>query len=217
MMPFGVSWKCLRIRSCSLLAPDLAGAEGIDQHADRLGDADGIGELHFAALGQAGGHDVLGDVARHVGGGTVHLGRVLAAESAAAVTAHAAVGVDDDLASGQAGVAHGAADDEAAGGVDVVLGVGIQQVGGDGGLDHVLQDVGPQLFIADRLGMLRGDDHGIDPRRLAGFVVLDRDLRFAVGTQIGSRPFLRTCERRMHSLWASEIGVGMYSGVSLVA
>lgn len=36
----------------------------------------------------------------------------------------ATVGVDDDLTTGQAAVAHGAADDESAGGVDVDAGVG---------------------------------------------------------------------------------------------
>ena len=54
---------------------------------------------------------------------------------------HAAVGVDDDLAAGEASVAHRAADDEAPGGVDEVLGVGIEQVGGDDRLDDVLDDV----------------------------------------------------------------------------
>ena len=74
---------------------------GVDVDADRLGDADGVGELDLAALGQAGGDDVLGDVAGHVGGRAVDLGGVLAAEGAAAVAAPAAVGVDDDLAAGQ--------------------------------------------------------------------------------------------------------------------
>ena len=128
---------------------ELAGAEGIDQHADRLGYADGVGQLDFAAVGKAGGHDVLGDVARHVGRRAVDLCRILAAEGAAAVTAHAAVGVDDDLAAGQAGVAHGAADHKAAGGVDVVLGVLVEQLRGENGLDDVLEDVGAQLFGGD--------------------------------------------------------------------
>ena len=34
------------------------------------------------------------------------------------MTGHAAIGVDDDLATGQTGVAHGATDDELAGRVD---------------------------------------------------------------------------------------------------
>src|SRR5690606_16535012 len=95
--------------------PDLAGAEGGDRDRGRLGDADGVAHLHLAAVGQAGGDHVLGDVARGVGGGTVDLGRVLAGERAATVAGPAAVGVDDDLAAGQAAVAHRAADHELAG------------------------------------------------------------------------------------------------------
>ena len=70
-------------------------------------------------VGQAGRDDVLGDVARHVAGRAVDLRRILARERAAAVRRRAAVGVDDDLAAGDAGVAVRTADDEAAGRVDV--------------------------------------------------------------------------------------------------
>ena len=80
--------------------------------------ADGVRDLDLAAVGKTRRDDVLGDVARRVGGRAVDLGRVLAAERAAAVTGHAAVGVDDDLAPGQAAVPHRAADHEPAGRVD---------------------------------------------------------------------------------------------------
>ena len=46
------------------------------------------------------GDDVLGRIARHIRGAAVDLGRVLAAEGAAAVAGVAAVGIDDDLAAG---------------------------------------------------------------------------------------------------------------------
>src|SRR3546814_15889222 len=59
----------------------------------------------------------------------VDLGRVLAGERAAAVAGPAAVGVDDDLAPGQAAVAHRAADHELAGRVDVELGALVQPLG----------------------------------------------------------------------------------------
>ena len=49
------------------------------------------------------------------------LRRVLAAERAAAVPAHAAVAVHDDFAAGQAGVALRPADHETAGGIDEKL------------------------------------------------------------------------------------------------
>jgi hypothetical protein len=97
---------------------DLAGAERLDQHADRMRDADGVGHLHFAAFREPGRDDVLRDVARGVGRRAVDLRRILARERAAAVPRHPAVRVGDDLAAGEAGVALGSADDEAAGRVD---------------------------------------------------------------------------------------------------
>src|SRR5262249_62344920 len=85
----------------------------------RVGVADGVGQLHLALAGQAGLDDVLGDVAGHVRRRAVYLGRVLAAEGAAAVPAAAAVGVHDDLAPGQAAVAVRAAAQDVARRVDV--------------------------------------------------------------------------------------------------
>ena len=64
--------------------------------------------------------DVLGDPARGVARRPIDLGRILAAERAAAVATHPAVRVDDDLAAGETGVALRSADDEAAGRIDVV-------------------------------------------------------------------------------------------------
>src|ERR1700730_12428298 len=131
-----------------------AGAKGIDAHADRPGYADGIGQLDFTTIGEPGGHDIFGDVARHVGGRAVDLGRILAAERAATVTAHAAVGIDDNLAAGEPGIPHRSADDEATRRIDVVLGVLVEQLGGDAVLDDVLQNVGAQFIIAHGLGVL---------------------------------------------------------------
>src|SRR5208283_1173179 len=156
---------------------------GFNQHADRVSDADGVGELHFAAIGQAGGDYVLGDMTRHVGGGAIDLGRIFSAESAATVASHAAVGVDDDLAAGQAGVAHGAADDETSGGIDVVLGVFVEQVGRDHGLDDMLQNAGAEFVVGHGLGVLRGNHDGIDAHDFALGVIFDCDLRFAIGAK----------------------------------
>ena len=119
------------------LRVDLAGAVGVDVDRQRLGDADGVGELDGAALGEAGGDDVLGQIARGVGGRAVDLGRVLAREGAAAMGGGPAIGVDDDLAAGQAGVAIGPADDELAGRVDVEL-----VLAGDPALGQHAADVG---------------------------------------------------------------------------
>ena len=127
MIPPGVSGNTSRTSSHRRSSSTLPVPSRIDQHAHRLGNADGVGQLHFAAVGQSGGHDVLGDVPGHVGRAAVDLGGVLAAEGPAAVPGPAAVGVDDDLPPGQAAVAVRAAHHEPAGGVDVVGDLAVAQ------------------------------------------------------------------------------------------
>ena len=148
-------------------------------------DADRVGDLHLAAVGQAGRDDVLGDVARGVRGRAVDLRRVLARERAAAVAGHAAVGVDDDLAAGEAGVADRAADHEAPRRVDeevlaqLLLVVEVLR-------QDRLDDVLPQVLGDQRLGalaVLGGDQQLLDLDR-AAVEVADRDLRLAVGAQV---------------------------------
>src|SRR6478736_4562777 len=78
---------------------------GVNGHVDRLGDADGVRQLHLALLGETRGDDVLRDVSRSVGRRAVDLGRILAGKRTASVRSRTAVRVDDDLAAGNAGVA----------------------------------------------------------------------------------------------------------------
>src|SRR5579859_8017502 len=102
-----------------LVLVDMAGAEGVDIDRERLGNADRVAELDHALLGQAGTDHVLGQIARDVSRRAVDLGRILAREGAAAMGCRAAIGVDDDLAPGQAAIAVGTADDETPRGIDV--------------------------------------------------------------------------------------------------
>ena len=156
------------------------------------GLADRVGDLHLDPVGQPGGHRVLGHPAHRVRGRPVDLRRVLAGERAAAVPGHAAVGVDDDLAAGQAGVAHRAADDEPAGRVD-------QQ-------PHVRRCRGParrapgsttcsRMSTASSVSRSmsaacwRGDHHGVQPHGLVADV-LDGDLGLAVRPQVGQHAAL---------------------------
>src|SRR5438046_5676626 len=88
----------------------LTGTERVHQNAHRISHADRIRQLNLDAVGQPGSHNVLGNVPRHVSRRAVYLGRILAAESAAAVPTHAAVSVHDNLASRQTRVAHWSAD-----------------------------------------------------------------------------------------------------------
>src|SRR4051812_30558197 len=124
-----------------------AGAEGLDQHADWVGHADCVRQLHFATLCQSGGNNVLRNVARHVTSGAIYLCRILARERSPAVTSHAAVCVDDNLASCEAGIPHRPTDYEAARGINVVLGIGIKKMLGYSLLDHLLEHFGAQATI----------------------------------------------------------------------
>jgi hypothetical protein len=79
-------------------------------------------------------------------------------------------------------VAHGAADDEAAGGVDVVLGLAVDEVAGSTGLMTSRARLCARSFVGDVSGAAGRDDHGVDAHGLA-VDVLDRDLALAVGAQ----------------------------------
>ena len=95
-----------------------------------------------------------------------------------------AVGVNDDLAAGQAAVTLRAAHNKAAGGVDVVLGVLIQQLGRNGGLDDLFHNVGPELLHGHALAVLAGDDDCIHADGLVVLVVLHGDLALAIRAQV---------------------------------
>src|SRR5207253_9582533 len=90
----------------------ITSAEGVDANRDRLGATDGVGDLNFGALGETALHHLSRDVSTEVRAAAIDLRRILAAEGAATVTAHAAVRVDDDLAAGHATVGGWTAFDE---------------------------------------------------------------------------------------------------------
>lgn len=79
------------------IVAELAGSECVHRNGDRLRNADGIGDLYFAAMCVVCGNDVAGNLPRHIRAGAVNLGGVFAGESAAAMTAYAPVAVRDDF------------------------------------------------------------------------------------------------------------------------
>ena len=175
-------------------------AESVHTNADRVGHADGISELHFAALGQFGSHNVFRDVSRHVGRRAVYFRRVLAAERAAAVPAHATISVHDDFAAGQSGIAHGPADHEPSRGIDVVLGVLIQQVRRNHRLNHLLLNARAQLVVAHVFGVLGRNHDRIHAHHFSVGVVFDRDLGFSIGTEEGKRSILADLRKPLREL-----------------
>ena len=163
------------------------GAEGLHQQRHRLSHADGIGNLQLAARRRAGGHDVLGHPAGRVRGRAVHFGGVLAREGAAAVAGHAPVGVDNDLAAGQAGVALRSPDHKPARRVDDHLVVVISELFTDDRLDDLLGDVGADHPVAvDAVAVLGRHQHFVEAHRPAA-LVLEGDLGLGVGPQVRDR------------------------------
>jgi hypothetical protein len=195
----------------------LARSHRVHEERHGLGDPDRVGDLQLAAVGEPGGHDVLGHVPHHVGGRAVDLARVLAAEGAAAVPRHAAVGVHDDLAAREAAVAVGPSDDETSRRVDQVGDVSGKQPGRQGLLDDLLDEALLELVVGHVLGVLVGEDDRRDPRRFPA-AVLDGDLALAVGPEerqlalladVGGRAhdLVRVQDRRGHQLGGVPAGV----------
>ncbi len=163
---------------------DVRRAERLDEDADRVRHADGVGDLHLAAVGSARRDDVLGDPTAGVGTRTVDLARILAGEGTATVATHAAVRVDDDLAAGEAGVGVRATEHELTGRVHVDLVVVVGELLGDDRADDLLDEIGTDDRVAvDAVLVLRADQHGLERHRPA-VVVLVGDLGLAVGAQV---------------------------------
>ena len=141
----------------------------------------------------------------------------LCRERTSAVAAMSAVGVHNDLASGQTGVTHRTADDESTGRIDMMFHAGcVVQAFRHGGLNDVFHQISLDLFIGHIRAVLRGDDDGINTEGLA-ILVFDCDLGFCRRGGPTSRFFFRTSARRFVKRWAKTIGMGMSSVVSLVA
>src|SRR6267142_2055779 len=99
----------------------------INQYRYRIRNADRVSKLDQTTIRQPRGHNVLGYVARHVSSGPINLRRIFARECATTVRGIAAVGVNDDLATRQPGIALRPASDETSSRIDVKLGVLIKK------------------------------------------------------------------------------------------
>src|SRR5262249_51305981 len=149
-----------------------------------LGNADSVSDLDRAAIGKAGSNNVLCEIACGISGGTVDLGRVLAGECAAAMGRRTAVGVDDDLAARQAGIAVRSADDELAGRVDVPAAIGSNGKIAESFADIGLDDGTNLGGIPALIEMLGGENDGGHFRRLA-VDVANGDLALGIGAELG--------------------------------
>ena len=99
------------------------------------------------------------------------------------MTAHAAVGIHNDLASGQPRIAGGTANDKSAGGIDVIHNIIRKEAGGNNLFDHILHQRFQCLFLHIR-GVLVGDNNGGHADGLA-VLVLHGNLTLGVRAEEG--------------------------------
>lgn len=143
------------------------------------------------------------------------------------------VGVDDDFTSSDTCVSLWSANDESAGGLDVVDGAFIKESFGDDGFDDMFHDLCSEVFGCDFLGVLGGDDDGVysqgDEMTRGILTVFNSDLCFSRLADLTERGILESGRsqaiepsrrRRAISLFrlcAKRIVIGNSSGVSSVA
>src|SRR5947209_16265789 len=87
------------------------------------------------------------------------------------MTGHATIGIDDNLAPGQASIAHRAASDKASGGINEDSGVAVEHMGRDGGLNNMLDDIIANLLWIHIVRVLRRNDHRINPDGTSIFIL----------------------------------------------
>src|SRR5829696_4968064 len=176
----------LKHRLLDLLDRHPLSSEGLHVEPDRMGLADRVCHLHLTAGGEPRRDHVLGYPAHRVRRGPVDLRGILPGERSAAVPRHSAVAIDDDLAPGEARVAHRPTDLEASSGIHqepIVTRVDLIPL--QDRVDDMLAHVrGQQGLKIDVRGMLRRQDDRVDPQR-AITVILDRHLGLAVWAQVG--------------------------------
>ena len=127
------------------------------------------------------------------------------------MSTHTAVGINDDLSSGQTAVALRATDYKASGWVDKDLGIFSHQFFWNDNIDNVFLDICTNLFHLNIWGVLVGDNDGFYCNWNIVFI-FDGNLSFAVWTQIRQSTVLANfsqtfgkfvCQRNWHwhQLW----------------
>ena len=194
----------------------------IDINRQGLRDTNGIRKLNRAALGQAGRNDIFRQIARRICSRAVYFGRVLARKCAAAMRRGATISIDNDFATGQAGIAIRPTDNESAGRVDVKRLFGAHP--------PVRQDIfnkgthqGAHIVLAQTLIMLGRHNHGSGAHRLAIFI-RQADLAFAVRPKALNRArftrrrhigenFMRKSNRCRHQLFGLATGIAKHNAL----
>ena len=119
---------------------DFACTEGVNVNTKRLCNTDRIRNLYFTFLSKSCRNNILCAVTSGIASTTVNLCRVLTGERAAAMSAVAAVCINDDLTTCKTAITLRTADYKSAGGVYVDLSVFIDEACRNDGLNNIFDD-----------------------------------------------------------------------------
>src|SRR5581483_7231961 len=128
---------------------EMIGPERFDHDRNRLGYTNGVSDLDLRAVRESSRHQVFRDVARRVCRASVYFGRIFATERPTTVARHSAIGINDDLATGESSVAHRAADDKPPGWVHQEARPVIQHLFRNDRSDDLLDDLSLDLIVID--------------------------------------------------------------------
>ena len=153
--------------------------KGINVDGSGFAHANRIRQLHIAFCYHARRYQMFGDVSGRIRRTAIHLAGVFARERTAAVRTTPAIGIDHDFASGEAGIAMGAANQEAPRRVDQILGLFNFNPLAQNGFQRMMNHRRMQFRLADVFRVL-GRYHYFVDRYRPVFVVGHRHLRFRI-------------------------------------
>ena len=139
--------------------------------------------MNLAAFCETGGNNILRDVAAGISCTPVNLGWVFSGKSSAAMTRHAAVGINNNLSAGQATIADGTANNEVTGRINKVLGSAVKPVFWQHGFDDFFHDRFLKVLKGNIRRMLGRQYDRINGNGIAIGIVPERNLAFCVGSQ----------------------------------
>ena len=125
---------------------NLFGSESLNVQAHRCRLPNSVSDLNLGTVSKTGTHNVLGNPTHGVCCRTINLRGVLARERTPAVTSRTAIGINNNLATGQTGIAYGTTLHKTAGRVHNKLRVRAVKLGGiQHRSNHVFDNIRTQI------------------------------------------------------------------------
>lgn len=189
----------------------LNGTIGVHKDGERVRYTDSVSDLNQDAVGKLLSDQGLGDPSGSVGSGSVYLGGILSGEGTTTVGSPTAIGIDDDLTTSQTGITLGTTNDETARGVQMVDGLVIQILGGDGGANDVFVEITTDGLVIYVGVVLNGDHNGVNPQGDDGsalVLVFNGDLGLGIRTYPVKDTVLSAVGQSLAELGGQDVGQG---------